>query len=221
MRGSTVVHRGCSTGAVAPYCPSNWACTHAQSVRTTAPSRKGMIALQAARADHTIDGFAGADGLSFAPHFDDQRPQPAPATRRPPNSRPASVSARRLASQLARHGMRNTTAIAMPSGGPLPLDASLAACETDIVYGAETCVRVGAGIAAAAFRGCPCPEASARCAGYGPQITVGLRAEQPPRGSVRRAGCDRKQLRGTSRLTVASMTHRPGGRLVRGAGERV
>jgi hypothetical protein len=52
-----------------------------------------------------------------------------------------------------------------------------------------------------------CPEPSARCAGYGPQITVGLRAEQPPRGSVRRAGCDRKQLRGTLRLTVASMTH--------------
>ena len=53
----------------------------------------------------------------------------------------------------------------------------------------------------------------------GPQVTVGLRAKQPPRGSVRRPGRDREQPRRTLRLTVASMMQRPGRALARGAGD--
>jgi hypothetical protein len=69
---------------------------------------------------------------------------------------------------------------------------------------------------------CPyCPEAIAHRAPYGPPITVGLRAKQPPRGSVRRSGCGWEEPRPTLRLTVASMTHRHGRPLARGAGDEV
>ena len=69
-------------------------------------------------------------------------------------------------------------------------------------------------------RRCGCPEAIVRGARCGPQIPVGLRAKQPSRGSVRRPGCEWEQPCRTLRLTVASMTHRPGRPLAQGAGER-
>ena len=68
-------------------------------------------------------------------------------------------------------------------------------------------------------RGCLCPEAIARGARCGPR-SLPVCGKQRPRGSVRRPGCDREQPRRTLQLAVASMTHRHGRPLARGAGER-
>jgi hypothetical protein len=85
-----------------------------------------MIASQPTPADHAIDSPARGHSRS-SPHTPTisarSRPRP-PAGRR---TRDLLIGqARSLASQLARHGIRNTTSIAMRSVGPPPRDASWA-----------------------------------------------------------------------------------------------